>query len=290
MTEKRDAIASTWSLINSGRIKEALPLSEQFVRDCSAQLDEERNIKSLSILLHACHVAGYAVALSTRNADALVAVPYFSRMQKLAEQLGESDQKGIALSYQGDMYRRSGKYEEAFSYLQTASDLPLSDPAVKGNCALLLGRFFSTQNEDERFAQVMQEALKHTFQIEPTHDSLHGQYGLWTVYLEYARHANKYGNVQDALAYCERAEKLLPKDELWKPYILAVRGEAVIKSGDLETGMISVLEGLNLADCQGNVRLLGAFELLARYLREKSLMYSKTVALLQTALFGTFDL
>src|SRR5205823_5427108 len=64
-------------------------------------------------------------------------------IEAIARTLNDHTLLNIALTYQGDMYRRLGKHTQAITYLEAARDTtPHADNAAKGNGMQLLGRAY----------------------------------------------------------------------------------------------------------------------------------------------------
>ncbi|HEY1350176.1 MAG TPA: hypothetical protein VGF67_11175, partial [Ktedonobacteraceae bacterium] len=167
-THAEEAIERAWLLIGAAHVREARAMSEMLVQDLLGLLEEgpEHEAQLLPALLPACHVAGYAVGMSVRSAQTLLAVSYFEEMLGAARKLGDDSAAAIALTYQGDMYRRYGQFGQALRCLRTAYALPGIEQAVRGNCAQLLGRLYSQRDEQASFVQMMQEAEQIALLIE----------------------------------------------------------------------------------------------------------------------------
>lgn len=281
-----------WSLVRDARVYQARTTSENLVLDTQRYVEEhgECNKDLLKAFAHACHVAGYAVAMSTSNKDALVAVQYFQHMYDAAYDLSDDVLLVIAQTYKGDMYRRIGNLQNAIAHLQSAyTHTPQPDPAALGNCAQLLGRVYFLMDDLEQFGQLMLEAEHIARSIDPIDNSLYGQYCLGTVYIDYARSYSKLGQTQKALDYLDQAQRELPSTAHWKTLLTATRGIFLVKSGDLEQGMPDVLLAVRLCHEHGNKRLLEHLYALQRYLRKKAVAFSEAQIHLGNALDDSFD-
>jgi tetratricopeptide (TPR) repeat protein len=285
-----DAIGQAWSLIGAARVREARSLSVQLVQDLQdlQEQNSEHSAQCLRLLSSACHVAGYAVGMSVRRAEALSAGAYFEEMLSAAHLLNDDAAAAIALTYQGDLYRRYGDLDEALRCLQTAYALPQTDRAVRGNCAQLLGRLYSQRDEEEAFARLMQEAEDIACDIDPSQTSLHGQYCLGTVYIDYSKHYGKRGETRTALEYLARAEAHLPSMPHWQTLLTATHGLLLVESGDVARGMPYVLAAVEQAVAHGNYRLLDHFYLLQHTLAQKSLAFQRAHTRLRESLDEAF--
>jgi tetratricopeptide (TPR) repeat protein len=292
LAQINEVVEDIWSLIRDARIYEAMVRSEKLVLDTQLYIEEHRESdrQLLKAFAYACHVAGYTVALSTSDEDALVAVQYFHQMYAVARFIQDDTLLVIAQTYKGDMYRRYGNLKKAMSYLQAAyTHTPQIDAAALGNCAQFLARVYLFNNDFQQFEKMMMQAEKIARTIDPNKNSLHGHYSLGTVYIDYARSYSKLGQTQKALDYLTQAENELPSTAHWDTLLTATRGILVVKNGDLEQGMPKVLQAVSLCHEHGNKRLLGHLYALQRYLRKKAVEFSEAQARLGDALDGSFQ-
>jgi tetratricopeptide (TPR) repeat protein len=285
-------VERAWSLVKDARVYEARTLSEKLVLDTQFRVEEagESNRALLEAFAHACHVAGYTVAMSTRNDEALFVIQYFQEMEDTAHILHDDVLLVIAQTYKGDMYRRYGDLNKALTCLQLAyTHTSQPDRAALGNCAQLLGRVYFLMNDMENFAKMMTEAEQIAHDIDPVQNSLHGQYCLGTVYIDYARSYSKLGQIQRALEYLKKAEVELPSTPHWSTLLTATRGILQVKNGDLEHGMPDVIKAVQLCYEHGNERLLEHLYELQLYLRKKLVEFSEAGASLNDALDRSFE-
>lgn len=286
-----EVIERAWALISDAQVQEARRMSEKLVQEIQGLLEEdnESNTELLRKLMRASHVAGYTVGMSVRNSETLVAVSYFNEMLHAAHKLKDDSSSVIALTYRGDMYRRYGNLKEALHSLQTAYDISPADPVAHGNCAQLLARLYSQMNDDKNFARLMKEAEQIARSIDCSHTSVHGQYCLGTVYIDRCKHYCKRGETYKALDYFARAEKSLPDSPHWNTLLTATHGLILVRSGNIEQGMLYIDEAVKLALKHGNNRLLDHFYALQSYLAQKSVEYNQANVRLGKSLHGVFS-
>lgn len=280
-------IEQAWVLISEARVREARDIGERQVLELQNLLEEheENDPALLRALVLACHLAGYTVAMSVRNTKALVAASYFEEMQHAAQSLKDAPSIVIALSYQGDMYRRIGELKEALRLLHSAYSIQQPDQAAHGNCAQLLARLYSQMGDIANFMSIMQEAESIALNIDPSRTSLHGQYCLGTVYVDYCKHYSKQGELRKALDYFAKAEQALPPTTHWQTLLVATHGLLLVRSGNLAQGMPYVDKAVQLATNHGNYRLLDHFYGLQRYLGQKSVEFNQATVHLGEALY-----
>ncbi len=267
------AVSDIWSLLTEARVYEAKAITEKLLHIIQIHKEDvgERLIPPSENFAHVYHVAGYTASMSVRNAEAFVALQYFREMKCLACDLQNATLYVIALTYEGDTHRRLGNLPKALSCLQKAyKHSPQGDRAAHGNCAQLLGRSYFRTGDFSNFAKMMEEAEQIARTIDQVANSLHGQYCLGTVYIDYARSYNQLGQTQKALDYLQQAQEVMPPSPHWKTLVLATRGIILVKNGEMQKGMPDVLEAVKLGYEHGNQRLLDRFYALERYLNEKA--------------------
>lgn len=266
------AVTTIWSLLTEARVYEAKAITEEllYLLHKPGEKLEEDHYPPLEVAAHIYHVAGYTASMSVRNAEAFVALQYFCEMKRLASESHNATLQVIALSYEGDTYRRLGNLPKAFACLRDAYHFqPRPDPAASGNCAQLLARIHFHLDDLHQFEQLMKEAESIAKSIDPIKNSLHGQYCLGTVYIDYARSYSQLGDTQKAFAYLSCAETTLPPSPHWQTLLIATRGILLVRNGHVQKGMSDVIEAVKLGYEHGNQRLLERFYALEHYLAEQ---------------------
>ncbi len=287
--QAEETIEQVWSLLGEAHVQKARQISERLVQELLDWLEEDGEHATrlfYTKLAHACHAAGYLVAMSVRYTEAQAVIAYFEEMLRAAYELESDALATIALTYEGDMYRRADDFNEARRHLQRAYDLPQEDLAAHGNCAQLLARFYSQIGDVENFVRLMEEAECIAREIDPSGSSLHGQYSLGTVYIDYSKHYSKIGETAKALDYFARAEESLPDMPHWRTLVTATHGLLLVRNNNLEQGMSYVVEAAKLALDHGNLRLLDHFYALQSHLARKSTEFNQASVRLSEALYG----
>lgn len=280
-------VTAVWSLITEAHIHEAKETVERLLLRIQKMLSnfDSPPFSDLENLAHAYHAAGYTASMCVRNPEAFVALQYFEEMKSIADTLHNDTLSMIALSYKGDTYRRVGNIPKALNCLQSAhSAFPSADCAARGNCAQLLGRIYFRLNDLNNFEQIMKEAEQIALAIDQVDNSLHGQYCLGTVYIDYARSYNQLGQFQRSLEYLQQAEAAMPSSPHWQTLLTATRGMLLVKSGDIQTGMLFVTKAVELGYEHGNQRLLDRLYGLRNYFDERVKEISSARKVLDEAL------
>lgn len=253
-----EIIQHAWSLIEEARMYQGRTTIERLIQNVRIQITSE-NRELLTSLAHAYHAAGYIVSEATRANESFSSIAYYHQMETIARTIDDHTLLNIALTYQGDMYRRLGDVTKAISYLEAARDTtPNADIAARGNGIQLLGRAYLRRNDMTRFEIAMAEAEKLASIINPATSSTRGHYNLGTVYEEYARSYTDLGQMQKALKYLDQAESNLPPTRFWELLIATSRAMALVKGGQIETGIELAVQAAN------QIRSAGIFRFLER--------------------------
>src|SRR6266487_4510298 len=126
-----EVIQHAWKLVEESRLKEARTVIEQLAQNLRTQITTE-NPAMLQSLAHMYHTAGYIVSEATPAHQSSEAMLYYQQMETIARIIKDDTLLNIALTYQGDMYRRLGNLDKATTYLEAARDTtPNADKAAK---------------------------------------------------------------------------------------------------------------------------------------------------------------
>lgn len=236
--EEIDALVKrAWSLLDEPRVSEARSLIEKVVRSTREQLTTE-DPKLLTSLARALHAAGYITGLGTRSKEIAVPNGYYHELEEIAHLIKDGTFLSIALTYQGDMFRRSGNITDAITYLEAARDIaPKADKSARGNALQLLGRTYLLAKDKASFERAMGEAEELVYQINPLTDSTRGQYNPAAVYEEYGKSYGILGEPQRALDFLDRAEKARPKTQFWATLLDIARAEVLVYNGQVDEGL-----------------------------------------------------
>jgi transcriptional regulator with XRE-family HTH domain len=281
-----EAIKHVWFLVEESRMREARTVSERLIQSLHAQITTE-NPKLLRSLARAYHVAGYVIAEATRANESHGAIVHFEQMESIARTVGDHTLLNIALTYQGDMYRRLGDITKAISCLEAARNTtPHADPAARGNGVQLLGRAYLRKKDMHGFERAIAEAEELASAINPITSSTQGHYGLGTVYEEYGRSYADLGQIHKALEYLDRAEKVLPSTKFWELLIITSRAMALVKGGQIEAGIEIAVEATNQIQALGILRYLERIYTIDQYLETLERKIGRARTPLREALDG----
>src|ERR1700682_3746624 len=123
----------------------------------------------------------------------------------------------ISLTYQGDMYQRTGNITKAIQYLEAARDTtPQADIASLGNGIQLLGRAYFRIKDINNFEREMAKSEEMTAHFDSATSSTRGHYNLGTVYEEYGRSYAHLGQMHKALEYLDQSQTNLPQTKFWE--------------------------------------------------------------------------
>lgn len=270
--EIENVIQHVWDLVDVSCLHEARNTIERLIHNLRTQrTTEDKAI--LRSFARAYHTAGYVISEATRATQSYAAILHYEQMEAIARTLNDDTLLNIALTYQGDMFRRLGSISKAITYLEAARDTTLrADSAARGNGIQLLARAYLRQGEMGAFERAMAEAEALTSTFDPATSSTQGHYSLGTVYEEYGRSYTDLGQTQKALDYLDRAQATLPPTKFWKLLVMTSRAEALVKGGEIRAGVetaIEAAEQIQIAGIQRYMdRIYGIQQYLDRLTRE----------------------
>jgi transcriptional regulator with XRE-family HTH domain len=278
-----------WALMDDIRVHEASIIIEKLVADLRAQImTEDQGI--LRSFAHALHAAGYVASMRATTGEVSLAISHYHEMESVARLFGDPTLLAIALTYEGDMYRRLGDLEKAVTYLEAARDTTAgADLAARGNALQLLGRATLLQKDMPSFERAIAEATELAATIDPALNCIHGHYNLGVVYEEYAKSYAALGQVEKALGYVALTEANLPTTPNNKVLLMIVRAESLIYGGDIESGEPLALEAARISRTQGHHRRLERIQMIKRYLHRQAASIEKAEMRLDEALNGPIE-
>lgn len=261
-----EVIAHVWSLVEKARVQEARATIERFVQSVQAQVTAE-NPDLLRGLARVYHTAGYVVSEATRAGESYAAILHYEQMEEIARILNDHTLLNIALTYQGDMFRRLGSLTKAITYLEAARDTtPLADTAARGNGVQLLGRAYLRKGELGKFEQAMAQAEELSYAFDPATSSVQGHFNPGTVYEEYGRSYIDLGQTHKAMEYLDRAQVTLPPTKFWELLVMTSRAEALIKGHEFQSGIQLAVEAAQQIQAAGIMRYLDRVYGIQQYL------------------------
>lgn len=261
-----EIVQHAWSLVDDSRMYQARATIERLIRNLQTQITSEEP-ELLAGLAHAYHTAGYIVSEATRANKSHEAILHYQQMEKIARILDDHTLLDIALTYQGDMYRRLGNITKAITYLEAARDTtPRADSAAKGNGIQLLGRAYLRKGDLSNFERAMAEAEQLTHTFDPATSSTRGHYNLGTVHEEYGRSYSNLGQMQKALEYLDRAWANLPRTKFWELVVATARAETLVKGGEYREGIRLAIDAAEEIRVAGTLRFLDRIYGIQQYL------------------------
>jgi len=230
MTDEQaeEILRLVWKLIKEGRVYEARTIAERLVEDLQTNALHPGSYQHLWRLTHAHHAAAYAKAMNTRNSEIRYPLASYAEMEKTARQVNDATLLAIALTYEGDMHARKGEIEKGLKFLEAAvNTAPEQDIATKGNAVQLLARGYLKAGRVKQFERFMARAEELAGQL--TDEGItQGQYGLKSVYEEYAKSYALRGEMQKALEYVWKAQQVPAYDKHWEIVLKTTTAMALV--------------------------------------------------------------
>ncbi|HEY7347368.1 MAG TPA: hypothetical protein VH599_03540 [Ktedonobacterales bacterium] len=213
---------------------------------------------------------------------------HYQQMETIARIIKDDTLLNIALTYQGDMYRRLGNLEKAATYLEAARDTTMqADKAARGNGIQLLARVYLRKRELGNFEYAMRqtEELAHTFDLATS--STRGHYNPGTVYEEYGRSYAELGQIAKAMEYLDQAQKTLPQTKFWELLLTISRAVALVKGNEIQSGVQLAVETTEEIKKVGVLRFLDRIQLINKHLEQLERQIGTLRKPLQEALYGS---
>ncbi len=153
----------------------------------------------------------HATSLSIRTEDVSQAIYYYQQMEYFARRINDTTLITVALTYQGDMYRRRNDMPNAILTLEKARSMPTAtDSAAQGNLMQLLARSYIKVKRVQEFDAAIKTSEELAYASAEDASSTQNQFHLAHVFEEYAKGYDILGKPEIALSYLDRAEKIQP--------------------------------------------------------------------------------
>ncbi|MBV9690490.1 MAG: hypothetical protein JO202_12375 [Ktedonobacteraceae bacterium] len=146
--------------------------------------------------------------------------------------------------------------EKGLEYLHTAViTAPEQDIATRGNAVQLLARGYLKAGQLKQFERFMAQAEELAGQLMGE-GIMQGQYGLKSVYEEYAKSYALRGDMQKALEYIWKAQRVPAYDKHWEIVLKTTTAMALVRGGEVHDGVDLAVECVELCRQFGTIRLL----------------------------------
>jgi transcriptional regulator with XRE-family HTH domain len=283
------SVERLWTLADEDRITEASAISENLVSAATHQRIPNDGA-TLRAYAHLYHAVAYVASMRVRSEQADEPIYFYRQMEHFARALGDDGLVNVALTYQGDMHRRKGSLAQAVTCLEAARDTtPGADDAARGNALQLLARSYVLTGKAREATAALQAAEDLALKIGEQNTSTGKQFHLPHVYEEFAKAHDSAGETQRALDYIGLAEKAQPLTAATGILLTLARGEVLVHSGDLRSGVPLVVAAARASRAQGNQRRLERIHLLQRYLSREIRQYGRAELDISEALEGAVN-
>jgi transcriptional regulator with XRE-family HTH domain len=278
-----------WEWVNEGRAWEARAIAEQLVSDLQRKAKETGNTSAICQLANAHHAAAYTRGMNTRISDMGYPLESYQAMEETARSIDDPLLLAIAVTYQGDMYTRVNKLEKSMPLLQQGVELsPVNNPAARGNAIQLLARASLKVGNVKEFEEKMKEA-EALAEIVSNKDITRGQYGLLSVYEEYAKSYALQGCGQKALDYIEKAYATGVHDTHWEMVLKTTKVIALVRGGEIAKGTELAIQCIEECKKYGTIRLLERIYGVHAYLKKEEKRIGRSAETLREALHGSIE-
>jgi transcriptional regulator with XRE-family HTH domain len=284
-----ETVTRIWGLIDEGRINEAYAIAENLARETYRQLKTD-DLTYLKAYAQMYFAIAHATSLSVRTEDVGQAIYYYQQMEYFARRVNDNTLITVALTYQGDMYRRKNDMPNAILTLEKARDTtPGAEPAAQGNLMQLLARSYIKVNRVQEFDTAIKTSEGLAYASAEDNSSTQNQFHLAHVFEEYAKGYDILGKPEIALDYLDKAEKAHKLTKSVTVLLKVARAEVLIHSGDISAGEPLAVEAAIYTKEHGHRRRLERIYALKRYLNRQAFKYGKAEASLSEALEGSLE-
>ena len=284
-----ETIEHIWMLVNNGRAWEARSIAERLATDLQAKACLTGKDEDIHRLALAQHTQAYTQSMNTRVSEIRYPLASYHNLGETARVLEDPTLLAIALTYEGDMYNRVGKVEKGIPLLKAALDtVPETDIAARGNALQLLGRAHFKAGSITEFDRAMKEAEELAGALTGG-EITRGQYGLISVYEEYAKSFGLAGDLQKALHYIQEAYNLGVPDIHWQMVLKTAEVVALIRGGEIKAGTNLAVECVEECRKYGTVRLLERVYGVHKYLQQLRRDIGKSDEMIREALDGPIE-
>jgi transcriptional regulator with XRE-family HTH domain len=279
-------VARLWTLADEDRVNEAHAVGVNLVA-AAAQERPAGAAPTLRAYAHLYQAVAYVTSMRVRSEQADEPIYFYHQMEGFARALGDDGLLNVALTYQGDMYRRKGDLAHAMTFLEAARDTtPGADDAARGNALQLLGRTYVLADKFREADTALKASEDLALKIGEQNTSTGKQFHLPHVYEEFAKTYDAMGEPQQALDYVDRAERAQPLTTATGMLLKVARGEILIHSGDLRNGVPLIVAAALHSRAHGNQRRLERVYFLQRYLNREIRQRARAESEISEALEG----
>jgi transcriptional regulator with XRE-family HTH domain len=280
------AVARLWRLADGDRVLEATAVGENLVA-AAAQGRPGADAPTLRAYAHLYQAVAHIASNRVRSEHAEEPIAFYRRMEDFARALGDDALLNVALTYQGDMWRRKGDFARAITLLEAARDTtPGADDAARGNALQLLARAYVGAGKMREADPALRAAEALALQIGEANASTGGRFHLTHVYEEFAKTYDTLGQTQQALDYVDRAAKARALTTAATTLLTLARGEILVHSGDLGAGVPLVAAAARASRERGNQRRLERIHTLQRWITREIGRYGRAELEISGALEG----
>jgi transcriptional regulator with XRE-family HTH domain len=180
----------------------------------------------------------------------------FDEMYQLGQELDDSNIIALAMTHQGDILRKRGRYELAVRCLEVAQPYAeTSDPYIRGMRWQILARAHYEYGYESSFLRAIDHAQEIALQTQSTLDAKYNQFNLIEVLQERAQGYTMLWQPQKALDIYKETDQLKPFRPLRDlgSYTI-IKAQAHAFSGDIDEGVKLALKGLDIARGYGSKR------------------------------------
>jgi transcriptional regulator with XRE-family HTH domain len=271
-------------------IADQAPILEEKLQELTIALDQALISYHGEFLKPAQQLLAYTHQMRGRMAfdrlDFAAASGHFSEMVDLGQELNDPDIITTGIVYQGSLLRKRGRFETSIRYYEKAK--PYADAAseaVRGIYHVNLSTVHADSGNEKPFLHEIDAALEIAKDMKDSITGLANDFSLDDVLWAQAGGFAELWKPEEALKVYEQTDKLRPFRPLRELGAYTIdKGEAYLRLGDLDQGIVLSLKGIQLATEYQSKRHIGWVEKTYNRLRVLPIGKEKKLDVLRDAI------
>jgi transcriptional regulator with XRE-family HTH domain len=269
------------------------PVLEEKLEALTLNLDQALTSYHGEFLKPAQQLLAYTHQMRGRIAfdhlDFASASGHYAEMVDLGRELNDPDIVTTGMVYQGSLLRKRGRFEAALRCFEAAQPfMAAASTATQGIYHLNLSTVYADAGQEKPFLQAIDSALEIARDVKDSIVGLANDFSLDDVLWAQAGGFSELWKPEEALEVYKKTDKLRPFRPLRELGAYTIdKGEAYLRSGDLDQGLVLSLKGIQLASEYRSKRQIGWVEKTYNRLRVLPVGQDKRLNTLRDALIET---
>lgn len=247
-------------------VADQYPVLEEKLKELTLSLDQALVSYHGEFLKPAQQLLAYIHQMRGRIAfdslDFAAASGHFSEMIDLGHELNDSDIIAMGMIYQGSILRKRGRFETALRCFEAAKPfVQVASEATQGIYHINLSTVHADAGQEKPFLEAIDAALEIARDVKDSIAGLANDFSLDDVLWAQAGGFSELWKPERALEVYQQTDKLRPFRPLRELGAYTIdKGEAYLRMGELDQGVVLSLRGIQLASEYRSKRHIGWVE------------------------------